>query len=117
MNIEHYKEFRKLKEKGLNKQASKALREFISSFKNGREKEDWVWEYLPTLEINSYSIIRHETFHELVYPTLKAGYENNDLACTLWLGKLAQNIYQSRQLHEELNWVSELGIIQYKFRT
>lgn len=110
MNIEHYQEFRELEEKGLKKQASRALRDFISSFENGREKEEWVWDYLPKLQNNRHSRIRHEIFHELVYPTLKAGYENNDFASTLWLGKLAQNIYQAQQLHEELDWVSELGL-------
>jgi hypothetical protein len=110
MIIEHYQEFRELEEKGLKKQASRALRNFISSFENGREKEEWVWEFLPTLQTNRYSRIRHEIFHELVYPALKAGYEKNDFDCTLWLGKLAQNIYQAQHLHEELNWVSELSL-------
>lgn len=34
----------------------------------------------------------------------------NGFASTLWLGKLVQNIYQAQQLHEELNWVSELSL-------
>lgn len=110
MNIEHYREFKDLEEKGLKKLASKALRAFISSFKNGQEKEEWVWEYLPKLQANRHSRIRHEIFHELVYPILKAGYKNHDFASTLWLGKLAQNIYQAQQLHEELDWVSELSL-------
>ncbi|EGL55761.1 hypothetical protein MAMP_02755 [Methylophaga aminisulfidivorans MP] len=110
MIIEHYQEFRELEEKGLKKQASKALRDFISSFENGREREEWVWEFLPTLQTNRHSRIRHEIFHELVYPILKSGYENNDFDSTLWLGKLAQNIYQAQQLHQELNWVSELSL-------
>ena len=110
MNIEHYQEFRELEEKGLKKQASKALRDFISSFENGKEKEGWVWEYLPKLQANKHLRIRHEIFHELVYPTLKAGYEKSDFDSTLWLGKLAQNIYQAQQLHEELDWVSEFDL-------
>lgn len=110
MNIEHYREFKELEEKGLKKQASKALRAFISSFENGQEKEEWVREYLPELQTNKHSRIRHEIFHELVFPILKAGYENNDFASTLWLGKLAQNFYQVRKLHEELDWASELSL-------
>ncbi|OOF24065.1 hypothetical protein BZJ19_11880 [Salinivibrio proteolyticus] len=110
MNIDHYQEYREFEEKGLKKPASKALRNFISSFENEIEKEEWVWEYLPTLQTNRHSRIRHEIFHELVYPILKAGYENNHFASTLWLGKLVQNIYQTQQLHEELNWISELNL-------
>lgn len=110
MNIKLYQEFRVLEENGLKKQASKALRDFISSFENGKEKVEWAWEYLPTLQTNRHSRVRHEIFHEVLYPILKTGYENNDFACTLWLGKLAQNIYQAQRLHEELNWVSELSL-------
>lgn len=94
----------------MKKQASKALRGFISSFENGKEKEDWVWEYLPKLQSNRHLRIRHEIFHELVYPILKAGYESRDFDSTLWLGKLAQNIYKTQQLHKKLDWVSELGL-------
>ena len=110
MNIEHYHEFREYEEKGLKKQASKSLRAFISSFKSDEEINEWVWEHLPTMETNRHSRIRHEIFHELVYPILKSGYENNDFSSTLWLGKLAQNIYQAQQLHEELDWVTELSL-------
>lgn len=115
MNIEHYREFKELEEKGLKKQASKALRVFISSFENEQEKEEWVREYLPKLQTNRHSRIRHEIFYELVYPILKAGYKNNDFASTLWLGKLAQNFYQARQLHEELNWASELSLYKKSY--
>lgn len=110
MNIAYYQEFKEYEEKGLKKEASKSLRSFISSFENGKEIGEWVWEYLPMLETNRHSRIRHEIFHELVYPVLKSGYESNDFSSTLWLGKLAQNIYQARQLHEELDWVTELSL-------
>lgn len=110
MNIEHYKEFREYEEKGLKKQASKSLRAFISSFETEKEIEGWVWDYLPDLETNRHSRIRHEIFHELVYPVIRSGYENGDFSSTLWLGKLAQNIYQAQQLHEELGWVTELSL-------
>ncbi|MGF1723462.1 hypothetical protein [Photobacterium nomapromontoriensis] len=110
MNIEDFKEFKEYEEKGLKKQASKSLRAFILSFDNEREIEEWVWEYLPKLETNSHSRIRHEIFHELVYPILKVGYEDDDFHSTLWLGKLAQNLYQAQKLHEELGWLSELSL-------
>jgi len=110
MNIEHYQEFKECEKKGLKKQASKSIRAFISSFENEREIEDWVWEYLPKLDTNRHSRIRHEIFYELVYPILKRGYEHNDFSSTLWLGKLAQNIYQARQIHEELDWVTDFSL-------
>lgn len=83
MIIEHYQEFRECEKKGLKKQASKSLRTFIASFENSEDIDEWVWRYLPTLETNRHSRIRHEIFHELVYPVLKSGYENNDYSSTL----------------------------------
>jgi hypothetical protein len=110
MNIELYQEFKVCEEKGLKKEASRSLQAFIASFQNEKEKEDWVWEYLPKLDTNRHSRIRHEIFYELVYPVLKSGYDDNDFLSTLWLGRLAQNIYQTRQIHEELDWITEQGL-------
>lgn len=110
MDINHYQDFKELGEKGLRKQASKSLRAFISSFNNKKEIEEWVWDYLPKLEANRHLRIRHEIFHELVYPILRLGYEKKDFSSTLWLGKLSQNIYCSRKLHEELDWVTEFDL-------
>ena len=112
MNNQYYQEFRDHEERGLKKQASASLRMFIKSFETKREKENWVWENLPSLVKNRHSRIRHEIFHELVYPILKAGYMNSDFASTIWLGKLVQNIYQAKELHEELGWVTELNLYE-----
>lgn len=110
MNIEHYREFKDCEEKGLKKEASKSIRAFISSFDEKDEIEKWVWDYLPELKTNRSSRIRHEIFHELIFPVLKAGYLKGDFSCTLWLGKLIQNIYQTQKLDEELGGVTELGL-------
>lgn len=109
MNIEHYEAFLEHEKKGLKKQATASVRAFIESFNGLEEIENWVWENLPKLKTNNHSRIRHEIFSDLVYPILKKGYENNDAVSTLWLGKLSQNIYQARQIHKELNWVTEIG--------
>ncbi|WP_461535315.1 hypothetical protein [Spongorhabdus nitratireducens] len=106
MKIEHYQQFTEFEARGLKKQATAAIRAFIDSFDDSEEIEAWVWKYLPGLKRNRNSRIRHEIFHELVYPVLKAGYERDDFDCTLWLGKLSQNLYQSRRLHEESGWIS-----------
>ena len=110
MNIEHYLKFKECEEKGLKKEASKSIRAFISSFDGKDEIDNWVWEYLPGLSTNRSSRIRHEIFHELVLPVLKAGYKYGDFSCTLWLGKLIQNIYQSRKTHEDLGWITEIEL-------
>ena len=92
MNIEYYENFKDCEEKGLRKEAANSLRAFISSFKGKDEIDKWVWEYLPDIKTNRSSRIRHEIFHKLVFPILKIGYDQKDFKCTLWLGKLAQNI-------------------------
>jgi hypothetical protein len=45
----------------------------------------------------------------VIFPVLKSGYEKEDFRSTLWLGKLSQNLYQDKSLHEKVDWVSELG--------
>lgn len=112
MNIDHYHKFRECEEKGLKKEASKSLRAFISSFEGNEDVEQWVWKYLPTLKTNRHSRIRHEIFHELVFPALREGFHNNDFACILWLGKLSQNVYQSPSIHKELGWTSEIELYE-----
>jgi hypothetical protein len=112
MNPKHYQAYKEYEGKGLRKQASESLRAFISSFQNENEVSEWVWEYLPRLESNRHARIRHELFHELVYPVLKSGYESNDFEATLWLAKLAQNVYQSQKVHEELSWVRQLELFE-----
>lgn len=110
MNIEHYQKFKKYEELGLKKEASKSVRAFISTFDDDTEIENWVWDSLPDLEMNRHSRIRHEIFSELVFPVLKRGYQIGDVKCTMWLGKLIQNIYQAKGLDEELGWVTDLSL-------
>lgn len=110
MNIDHYNDFLKYQDKGLKNKAGKSVRLFVSAFKNEIEIKDWVLKYLPRITTNRSSRIRHEIFHELVYPVLKPGYFDNDFTSTLWLGKLIQNIYQAPKLHEELSWVTEIQL-------
>ena len=114
MNIEEFQKFEEYLEKGLKKEASKSVRAFISSIKNG-EADEWVWEYLPKLNKNRHSRIRHELFHEVIFPVLKSGYDKEDFKSTLWLGKLSQNLYQAEKLHEEVDWVTELGFYNKAF--
>ena len=112
MNIEHYQNFKVFEDKGLKKEAAESIRSFISSFENEEEIDGWVWENISNLSINRSARIRHEIFHQLVFPILKTGYLNKDFNCTLWLGKLIQNIYQYPKAHEELGWVTEIELFK-----
>ncbi|WP_444944065.1 hypothetical protein ACJJIK_02250 [Microbulbifer sp. ZKSA006] len=108
MNIEHYQNFQDCLKKGLKKQASKYVSLFVDSFESEDEIESWVWGYLPCLETNNHSCIRHELFNNLVYPVLRKGYEANDYRSTLWLGKLVQNICQTKGVFEDLGFLGEM---------
>ncbi|OUS27405.1 hypothetical protein A9Q99_15535 [Gammaproteobacteria bacterium 45_16_T64] len=108
MNIEHYENFEKSLNAGLKKEASKFVAFFVESFEGQDEIESWVWDYLPSLEKNRHSCIRHELFINLVYPTLKNGFESNDFRSTMWLGKLVQNVYQAQDVFEELGSLVEM---------
>jgi len=102
MNIEYFEKFETELELGLKKKAAASVRQFVDSFETYNEKKSWVWSYLPKLEKNRHSCIRYELFINLVYPILKKGFESGDYNSTLWLGKLVQNIYQTKGIFEEL---------------
>tara|TARA_R110000751_G_scaffold206239_1_gene310299 strand:- start:250 stop:864 length:615 start_codon:yes stop_codon:yes gene_type:complete len=102
MNIEHFEKFELELELGLKKTATASVKKFVNSFENDDEIKSWVWNYLPNLEKNRHSCIRYEIFIDLVYPLLKKGFESRDYNSTLWLGKLVQNVYQTKGIFEEL---------------
>lgn len=108
MKIEYYKKFEDELNKGLKKQAASSVKKFVESFENVNEIQAWVWEYLSELPKDSYGNIRHELFTGLIYPVLKDGYDRTDLECTLWLGKLIQNVYKDKNIHKELGYPSDL---------
>ena len=108
MIIEYYEKFEQELEAGLKKQATASVKLFVESFQGEEEVRDWVWSYLPKLEKNRHSRIRHEIFMSLVYPTLKRGFELGDYNSTLWLGKLVQNIYQTKGVFEEFGSLVEM---------
>lgn len=112
MNIEHFEQFEIELERGLKKNATASVNEFVDSFENNEEIKTWVWSYLPNLEKNRHSCIRHEIFISLVYPVLKKGFEAGDYNSTLWLGKLIQNVYQTKGIFEELGSIVEMGFFR-----
>jgi hypothetical protein len=108
MKLEYYGNFENELEAGLKKQATASVKLFVDSFQGTDEIREWVWSYLPKLEKNRHSCIRHEIFVNLVYPTLKNGFELGDYDSTLWLGKLVQNVYQTKGVFEELGSLVEM---------
>lgn len=112
MNSEHYQNFLRFQSLGQKNKATKSLRDFISSFESIEEIDNWVWANLADLSSNSNARVRHEIFHELIYPVLKSGYNKGDFTSTLWLAKLIQNVYQMAKIHEELVGVSEMELLR-----
>lgn len=102
MNIEYFEKFEAELELGLKKKAAASVKKFVGSFKNNDEVGSWVWGYLQKPEKNRHSCIRYEIFIDLVYPVLKKGFESGDYNSTLWLGKLVQNVYQTKGIFEDL---------------
>ena len=108
MNIEHFYKFEEYLDKGLKKEATESIKKFIASLKNSKETADWVWKYLPKLNQNCHARVRHELFHEVIFPVLHLGYQRKQFKSTLWLGKLSQNLYQNKTLHACVDWMTEL---------
>ena len=115
MRIEYYNKFIDHQERGLKKLATQAVRDFIASFENEEEISNWVWDFLPKLQKNRHSRVRHEIFCELVYPTLKRGYDSGDFKSTLWLGKLIQDIYQTNVLDDKFSYMTDFDFFRESY--
>lgn len=102
MNPCHFEEHKKFVERGLKREATVALRAFIDSITNDRDREKWVLEYLRSLAVTENLVVRHEIFEELVFPVLCKGYKDQDVESTIWLGRLSQNLYRCQILHEQV---------------
>lgn len=105
MQLEYYEMFLHYIDRGQRKKASEALAIFINSFAND-EKKSWVWSYLKSFDKENPPFIRYEIFRDLVYPVLKEGYLQNDIASTIWLAILYDNIYNNKYIYNEVNLTS-----------
>lgn len=112
MNLVHYERFLDCEARGLKREAKQAVEDFIASFCDDADIQAWVWSYLPQLRTNRHSRLRHELFERLIFPVLRRGYEADDFESLLWLGRLIQNVYQTRTLHAELGWVTDAQLFR-----
>lgn len=89
MNIDFYHKYKHYEEKNLKKESTKYINAFISSFNDEEEIYSWVWSYL----LDAKDKTRYEIFRDLIYPTLKKGFIENDFKSILWLGHFEQHLY------------------------
>ncbi len=112
MEIGKYNEFIELDNKGIKKKAKLALSEFINSFLSFEEKEKWTYEYLPKLQENHHSRIRHELYEEVIFPVLLDGFRKRQVKAMHWIVKTMQNLYSAQELYKEIDYKSPFEIIK-----
>ncbi len=112
MNRELFKEFESLRDRGLKKKASIAINDFIESFENDLEKEEWTKDYLNLYSEGNNGKIRHELFDRVIFPVLLKGYKERDLWSYMMLIKFIQNIYQAHELHKKLDQKSDHTLLK-----
>ena len=112
MEIDKYYQYLEFEKKGLKKQAKTLLYKFIDSFSNYEEKRKWTFEFLPFLEKNQHSKIRHELYENIVFPVLLDGYNNHDVISMHWMAKTINNIYSSKILSKKIGDKTDVQIIK-----
>ncbi|GHV09531.1 hypothetical protein FACS189485_22230 [Spirochaetia bacterium] len=112
MEIKYYDEYIKYKKLGLRIEQKENVQKFIQSFMDFNEKQQWVIENLPKIELDSNRRIRNELFEEVIFPVLLDGYNNKNINLMLWLVKLEQNYYQNKNIWEKISFKTSLQIIK-----
>ena len=114
MNIEYFNEYLKYEQNGIKAKKKETLNKFILSFENYTEKESWTMEFLPKLVQNSNGNgrIRNELFEEIIFPVLLNGYNSKNITSMIWLVKLNQNFHQNHKIWQQINYTTELEIIE-----
>ncbi len=112
MKNEKYYEFIELDKKGQKKEAKRILNEFISSFSSFEEKEKWTYDYLPSVETNHHSRIRHELYEKIIFPVLLEGFRKREVKAMHWIVKTRQNLFSAQDLYKEIEYKSPVEIIK-----
>jgi hypothetical protein len=97
---EHFDRFIQLHESGRRSEAATAIRAFVESFSNLKEKRLWSENYLAAQQYGHK--IRHDLFEDVVFPALLDGYLRSDPWSLRWLAKVTKNLYQSEHLWQQV---------------
>ncbi len=114
MKPHFYLEF--LNNKHLNKDRARiALSAFIASFETEQEKAQWTREFLEN-EDRGHKI-RHELYHEIIFPVLARGYETSDAWATLQLARTMANLADDSDLHFQVNFANPMELLKESYET
>jgi len=100
MDESYYAQFLTRQASGRKEEARTAIRQFVGSFNDLEEKEDWTRKFLSTLKPGT--VMRHELYEEVILPVLVAGYANHDPWSLYWLAETSQNLFKARHLFERI---------------
>jgi hypothetical protein len=114
MNAALYDQFVVLKSRGNKTEAKSALNAFIASFATLQEKKEWTFAFLENADYGHK--IRHETYENIIYPTLLDGYLKNEFNSIFWLAKTIDNLYEIRCPHPKLGNKTDLAIFKEAFK-
>lgn len=110
MNIAHYHAFRRDLESGRRADAARSLGAFVESFASLDEKIAWTRTFLEAGDFAGR--IRHELYEIVVFPTLLHGYRLADPWSLWWLARTAQNLYASKPLWRQIDFVSAEALLR-----
>ena len=100
MDESHYALFLTEQASGRKEEAKTAIRRFIGSFDDLKEKEHWTQKFLSTLKPGT--AVRHELYEQVIFPVLVAGYGNRDPWSLYLLAETGENLFKAKHLYERI---------------
>ncbi|AZV76669.1 hypothetical protein EBB79_01325 [Parasedimentitalea marina] len=117
MDLDAYDEFVSCTNSGLKANAREAVLRFVNSFSCIPEREEWVRSFLnEKAQVQGNGAIRHEIYAYIVFPVLKAGFDQDDPWALMWLAKTRNNFSSVKTLSDQLKGVTPLELLLRAFK-
>ncbi|NSY41132.1 hypothetical protein [Leisingera sp. ANG59] len=100
----------------LKRKSKQAVLELVGAVSSLEAKKVWARKYLKRLPLNGAGRIRHEIYEVIVFPALKAGFDQGDPEATYLLGKYMQNLHERPTLLNQLEWRSAADFFRLAFQ-
>jgi hypothetical protein len=103
---EKYREYKRLVEAGLKKQANKVAEEIVSEWRVSQD-HDFAHYLISAVENNAI------LFKGIIWPVIKEGLANKSIKETIAAVKCMDNIRRHSEIWEETGYVSEVDLLDY----
>jgi hypothetical protein len=110
VNRDLYDQFKELKARHLQAEASKAMADFLRSFASIEEKRTFTYWFFK----NDFDgkKVRRDLYENVLFPALVQGYKNTDPWSIKALAETEENLYEAKQLWAQIGYKTKLLLLR-----